>query len=478
MAKSRSFGGIVFIAIVAVLAGGGWYWWHLRAQKGVEYFTAPASRGELVQSVTATGIIQPVLDVLVSSQISGYVTSLSADFNSKVKKGDLLCTLLPTNYEAAVNSAQGDLANAQANLELQQVNEQRQKALLDKHLVAQSDYDQALALLHEAAAQVQIKTASLATARANLSYCRIVSPIDGIVIKRSVDIGNSVAATLSSPTLFEIANDLTKMQIDASVSEADIGNVAEKQQVNFSVDAYPNRQFRGTVFQIRNAPNTQQNVVIYDVMISVDNSDLRLKPGMTANASIIVARRPNALRAPNGALRFRLPDGIAFTPAAEPAAASGAAPAAPAAPKKQLSPDEQRAAFRQLMQEVGFQRGSPPTPEQLQKLKDLAQERGIEIPERMMAFLGGGGRRGQGGDAPVFRTFYVLPAGAGPEVKPQQVRVQVGITDGANTEILKGDLKDGDQLITGVNQPNEANRPAGGASPFGGGGGGGGRRGF
>jgi len=464
---------IALVLVLLLAAGAGWYFWSQHNDKAPDYYITKVTHGELEQKVTATGVIQPVLDVLVSSQISGYVNSLSADFNSKVKKGDLLCTLLQTNYQAALKSAEGDLANAKANYDLQKANMDRSKQLLDKNLIAQSDYDQAAALFEQAAAQVQIKTASVETARANLSYTEIRSPIDGIVIKRAVDIGNSVSASLNSPTLFEIANDLTKMQIDASVAEADIGNIADGQDVSFTVDAYPNRTFRGQVFQIRNAPETQQNVVIYDVMISVDNADLKLKPGMTANAQITVARRVNALVLANSALRFRMPDGIETTTAAEPAKA-GEKPAessAPASPAKKLSQDEQRQAMREIFQEAGFQRGAPATPEMIQKIQELAKQRGIEISERMMAFLTGGGRRGGGPDAPVFRDVYRLPGG-NTAAKPEKVHLKVGITDGSNTEILSG-LNEGDVIITGLNQPVS---PSAGptSNPFGGGG----RRGF
>jgi HlyD family secretion protein len=451
MAKSgNSSRWIIIFVLVLLAAVGGWYYWARHGESAPSYYTATVARGDIVQNVTATGTIQPVLDVLVSSQISGYVNSLSADFNSKVKKDDVLCTLLPTTYQAQVDSAEGELANAQANLELQTVNVKRDQQLLDKNLIAQSDYDQAKALLDEATAQVQIKTASLKTAQTNLSYCEIKSPIDGIVIKRVVDIGNSVAATLNSPTLFEIANDLTKMQIDAAVAEADIGNVAEDQAVSFSVDAYPNRQFHGKVFSIRNAPQTQQNVVVYDVMISVDNSDLELKPGMTANASIVVARRSDALRLSNGALRVRLPDNLLPpSPVAAKSADNAAAP-------KPMTADERRQQIHQLMQEAGFVPGNgPPSPEIIQRMKELAKERGIELPDRF---------KGQSsGDAVVTRTVYRLPDG-NPKAKPEAVSVKLGISDGVNTEAIDG-LKEGDVIITGLN-PTAGSGSQGTSSPF------------
>ncbi len=453
MAKSGSSSRwIIILVIVFMAAGGGWYYWARNGDKAPSYYTATVAPGEIVQNVTATGVIQPVLDILVSSQISGYINSWQADYNAKVKKDDLLCTLLPTGYQAAVDSAVGDLANAKANYDFQKVSVDRDQQLLDKKLIAQSDYDQAAALLEEGAAEVQMKQAALETAQTNLSYCQIKSPIDGIVIKRAVEIGNSVAATLNSPELYEIANDLTKMEIDASVAEADIGNVAENQDVNFNVDAYPNRQFRGKVFQIRNAPQTQQNVVIYDVMISVDNRDLKLKPGMTANVSVIVARRPNALRLPNSALRVHLPDNLLPPPPVEAKSADNAA-----APKP-MSDDERRQQIHQLMQDAGFVRGNgPPSPDVIQRMQQLAKERGIELPERFKAQ--------SSGDAVVTRTVYRLPGG-NPKAKPEAVSAKLGISDGVNTEVIDG-LKEGDVIITGLNS-TLGSGSQGSASPFGG----------
>jgi HlyD family secretion protein len=456
MAKSGSSRRwIITLVFVFIAAAGGWYYWSRQSGKAPDYYTAAIARGDIVQNVTATGVIQPVLDILVSSQISGYVNSWEADYNTKVKKNDLLCTLLPTTYEALVKSAEGDLANAKANYDFQKVSVDREKQLLDKKLVAQSDYDQAVALLEEAAAEVQMKEAALETAQTNLSFCEIRSPIDGIVIRRSVDIGNSVAATLNSPTMYEIANDLTKMQIDASVAEADIGNVAENQDVNFNVDAYPNRQFRGKVFQIRNAPQTQQNVVIYDVMISVDNSDLKLKPGMTANVSIVVARRPSALRLANSALRVRLPDNLLPPPPVEAKSTdNGTAP-------KPMTDEERHQQIHQLMQEAGFVPGNgPPSPDVLQRMQQLAKERGIELPSRFSGH--------SSSDAPVIRTVYRLPGGNA-TAKPEAVSVKLGISDGVNTEIIDG-LQEGDVIITGLNS-TAGSSSLGTASPFGGAGG-------
>jgi HlyD family secretion protein len=472
MAKSRSTSGILTLLVVLLAAGGGWLYWQNHRNQGPEFFPGPGepanvTRGEVVQSVTAAGTIKPLLDVLVSSQISGYITAWYADFNAKVKKGDLLATLLPTAYEAAVESAKGDLENSQANAQLQAVTLKRDQVLLAKNLIAQSDYDSQAALLAEANAEVEIKQAALRTAQTNLSYCRIVSPMDGMIISRNIDVGNSVAATLSSPTLFEIGNDLTQMQIDASVAEADVGNVEVGQEVDFSVDAYPNRPFRGRVYQVRNSPQTQQNVVIYDVMINVPNADLKLKPGMTANVSIVISRHPGVLRVPNGALRFRMPDGIKVTQLADPDAAAN--PGAPAA-ARQLSPEELRKVRQEIEQEAGYQRGNgPPSAEVRQKMLALAQARGIELPDRL---LGGAARPGGATDAPVYRTLYRLNANGAAGTPPDAIRVKVGITDGAYTEVSSPLLKEGDTVITGIFLPGPGAASAG--APFGGGGGRGG----
>ena len=300
--------------------------------------------------VTATGDIEPVLDVNVGCQISGIISKLYVDWNSPVKEGQVLAQLDPATYQANVLQAEGQLANAKANYQLMLVSAQRERDLFKKNLVAQSDLDQAEAQLLQADAQVKIQSAALDMAKVNLARCTIYSPIDGVVISRQVDVGNTVAASLSAPTLFMIANDLTKMQIIGAVAEADIGNVKVGQSVNFTVDAFPNQQFKGRVSLIRNAPQTQQNVVIYQTIIDVNNPELKLRPGMTANVSIVVAESPNALRIANSALRVRIPDELipkrAPAAAAAPAAA-GSNAATPAA--KPMSDDERRRAAFAIM---------------------------------------------------------------------------------------------------------------------------------
>lgn len=278
------------------------------------YQTAPVTRGELTQMVTATGQLNPVTNVQVGSQISGAIAQLFADYNTAVTGGQVVAQIDASTFQANVHQAEGDVANSKAALELAQVNAGRSKELFDGKLIPHSDFDQAQATLHQAEATVQVKEAALEKARVDLSRCTIYSPVDGIVISRSVDVGQTVAASLSAPVLFQIANDLTKMQIDANVAEADVGTVDVDQAVDFTVDAFPNRTFHGTVVQVRNAPVTVQNVVTYDTVISVNNQDLKLKPGMTANVSIVVAQRDEALKIPNAALRYRPPDATNSTP--------------------------------------------------------------------------------------------------------------------------------------------------------------------
>jgi HlyD family secretion protein len=280
------------------------------------------TRGDVEMAVTATGTVNPVTTVLVGTQVSGTIKNIYVDFNSPVKKGQLIAQIDPALFEAQVNQAKANLLSAKANLEKAEASEvdakrtmERNKELLSKNLIAQSDFDTAetnyqtaKASVSAAKAQVTQNEAALSSAETNLFYTKIVSPVDGIVVSRNVDVGQTVAASFQTPTLFSIAQDLTKMQIDTSVAEADIGNVKVGQDVEFTVDAYPDITFKGKVWQIRNAPITVQNVVTYDVVIKVNNPELKLKPGMTANVSIIIAIKKDALRIPNAALRFRPPD--------------------------------------------------------------------------------------------------------------------------------------------------------------------------
>src|SRR6266480_1522133 len=269
------------------------------------YQTATITHGPVTQAVTATGTLNPVINVQVGSQVSGNIAKLFADFNSQVKAGQVVAQIDPALFQATVTQAEGDLANAQAALELARINAKRTQELFAKKTSSQADVDQSVATLHQAEASVKIKQGALDKAKADLEHCTITSPIDGVVISRSVDVGQTVAASLQAPVIFQIANDLAKMQIDSNVAEADVGVVQVGQDVDFTVDAFPTQTFHGKVVQVRNAPITVQNVVTYDTVIGVSNPDLKLKPGMTANVSIIAARKDNVLQIKNAALRYR-----------------------------------------------------------------------------------------------------------------------------------------------------------------------------
>jgi HlyD family secretion protein len=284
-----------------------------------QFGTEKVSRGDIVMTVTSTGTVNPVTTVLVGTQVSGTLKEIFVDFNSPVRKGQLIARIDPSLFEAQVNQARANVLSARANLEKAEATlfdakrtMDRNKELFSKNLVARSDLDTAetnhetaRASVSAAKAQVAQTEAALRVAETNLHYTKIVSPVDGIVVSRNVDVGQTVAASFQTPTLFSIAQDLTKMQINANVDESDIGNIKVGQDVEFIVDAYPEVTFKGRVWQVRNAPITVQNVVTYDVVIQVENPELKLKPGMTANVSIIVSVKKDVLKMPNAALRFR-----------------------------------------------------------------------------------------------------------------------------------------------------------------------------
>ena len=264
----------------------------------------PLARGDLIQEVTASGTLSATVSVDVGSQVSGRLIALAADYNSPVRKGQLLAQIDPTLYNAILQQAEGELANARATVVVKRQNLERKQALVPLRAASQFDLDVATAELAQAEASVIIRSATVQNARANVDFCRIISPVNGVVIARRVDIGQTVIAAMSAPVLFTVAQDLKQMNIHAAVSEADIGQVREGQPVTFTVDAYPEQKFTGQVAQIRRSPTSTQNVVTYETVISVKNPDLRLFPGMTAGVAIRVAERRGVLLAPNVALRF------------------------------------------------------------------------------------------------------------------------------------------------------------------------------
>jgi HlyD family secretion protein len=312
---------LIGIALAAVIAGAAYL--YLGGNNGAAtYRTAKVERGDILDTITATGNINAVTTVSVGSQISGTISNLFVDYNSRVSKGQVIARIDPRLLEAAVLQARGAFENAKASLEKAKVSVtdanrtyRRNLELVKDGFVAQSDvdaaqtaYEQAVASQKSADASVMQATGSLNVAQANLEYATIRSPVDGIVISRSVDVGQTVAASFQTPTLFSIAQDLTKMQIDTNVDESDIGRASKGQAVTFTVDAWPNRLFTGEVTQVRNAPIVTQNVVTYNVVILVDNRDLLLKPGMTTNVTILVNKYENILKVPNAALRYRPAD--------------------------------------------------------------------------------------------------------------------------------------------------------------------------
>jgi HlyD family secretion protein len=426
---------LVWLAVLVVLAAGGVAYWRYReAHKPPEvtYKTAPVEKRHIVGKVTASGTLSAIVTVLVGTQVSGRVSKLYADFNSHVKKGELVAKIDPQLFEASVQQAQANYLQAKAgvvtaiaqahNADLAYT---RTKALKDANLAAQADLDTAeanVATTHAAIdganAQLAQAAAQLHTAQVNLSYTSIVSPIDGVVISRSVDTGQTVAASLSAPTLFTIAQDLTKMQVDTNVSEGDVGRLQVDMKTYFTVDSYPGQRFVGTIRQIRNAATTVQNVVTYDAVIDVDNSDLRLRPGMTANVTIVYDERRDALAVANAALRFRPPPSLAGSSSAGPsgsgrhAHAHGSASAAAA--------------------------GEPPEGKDGKEGKDSKDAAAAKEA----------------------KTVWVMRGG----VNPVAITVHAGLTDGTVTEILDGDLKEGEQVVVDTLSADGSAPSAGGAA--------------
>lgn len=460
----------------------------------LQYQTATVTRGDVVQAVTASGQLNPVLNVQVGSQISGNIVKLYADYNSLVKSNQVVAQLDPAIFQAVVHQSKGDVADARAALELQQVETKRSESLYKANLISQSEYDKAVATLHQNEAQLKMKEASLERAKVDLAHCTIYAPVDGIVISRNVDVGQTVAASMNAPVLFQIANDLSKMQIDANVSEADVGNVEMGQLVTFTVDAYPSRTFTGQVVQIRNSPITVQNVVTYDTVIGVTNSDFKLKPGMTATVSITTAQRTNVLKIPNSALRFkplepgtnqtlvaRLLTKIGLGGETKPAA-TNAAPATAAsgtnktetaeAAKPALTGNEPPEELARRVKEMR-ERGEEPPPEIRAKLRDLFQSGALQRTGQGGRPGGGGGGATRPRSAPAWRNIYVLtnsvpPGGGDPVPTPAPVRVRTGITDSSYTEIIEG-LKEGDIVVTGIKMAvTQDGSSSSSRSPFGG----------
>ncbi|NVO00822.1 MAG: efflux RND transporter periplasmic adaptor subunit [Geobacteraceae bacterium] len=386
---------IALVALVAIAAG--IYYFKSRKPE-ISYKTAKLEKGTIVSTVSATGNLSAVTTIQVGTQVSGTIQKLYVDYNSRVKKGQTIAEIDPSLFNAAVDQSYGNFLSAEANLQKAKValadaerTYQRNKKLLADGIISQGDFD--LSETSRDAAKASVKAAegsvaqtrgALLQAKTNLRYSIIRSPVDGVVISRAIDVGQTVAASFQTPTLFTIAQDLTKMQIEVSVDEADISRIVLGQPASFTVDAYPEQKFGGKVVQIRSAPIVNQNVVTYVVVVNVDNSELKLKPGMTANVSIVVAKKDDIVKIPLSALRFKPKGGDDKS--------SKAKPSAP-----------------------GTQKGSG----------------GRE----------GGGKPGMNkGDSS--KIVYILK-----EEKPTAVSIKTGIANSGSVELLEGALKEGDEVI-------------------------------
>lgn len=296
--------GIITLAVLAVAAGGYCLFGGKGKKAEISYETAKVERATLSSSVTATGTIEPVTEVEVGTQVSGIISHIYVDYNTEVKRGQVIAELDRTNLLSELNSAQSNLSAARSDLDYQRVNYNRYKALHDKGLVSDNEFETARLAYDQAKSTYDARTEAVKKAQTNLGYATITSPIDGVILSKSVEEGQTVAASFSTPTLFTIAQDLTDMRVIANVDEADIGGVREGQRTTFTVDAFPDDVFEGTVTQVRQEATTENNVVTYEVVISARNDALKLKPGLTANVTIYTMERTGVLSVPTKALRF------------------------------------------------------------------------------------------------------------------------------------------------------------------------------
>lgn len=486
-----------YLAAVLLVAATFWFWARDNGDgRADDYITVPVERGSLKNSVAATGTVQAVLTVQVGSQVTGRIASLHADFNSVVKKGQVLARIDPANFDAQLDRARADLsdaragvrtadaavANQKANLQAAKVGAQdAQRALkkaeeLDEQQIvstrdleiAQAAFDQGTARVDQAVAEVQSAEAALEQSKArvdqaqaavkvaeiNRYYTVITSPVDGVVISRSVDVGQTVSASLQTPTLFTIANDLTKMQVVASVDEADIGSITPQAKVSFTVDAFPGETFTGDLNQIRLNPEAQQNVVTYNVIVDVANPDLKLRPGMTANTTFTIAERQDVLRLANAALRY-WPEGVSRDRERELIAQSVPVGGAHRGPEQRNGPAGGGArpdADGHPDQPGGHRASRPVTP-----VETGPEPSGTGIDAGTVIRFPAARR-----SVPRPRVVWIL----GSDHRPQPHVVQIGISDGSASEVVEGDLKAGDMVVVGRNASPDAQAGAQGRGPF------------
>ncbi len=444
LSRTRLIWLVVLVLVLVFVA----YHWMAGDEDAPEYQTTVAERTNVVSRVSTSGSLQAVVTVDVGSQVSGRIQELYADFNSQVKKGERIAKIDPSLFEAQVVSAEANVSAARANVtrltvtaEDSERQAKRASEVYEQRLISETERDNAVATARSARASVEQAQGQLAqaraaleTARTNLRYTDILSPTDGVVISRAVNRGQTVAASLSAPVIFTIAQDLRAMEVHTNVAESDIGRLQKGMPVSFTVDAYPGEPFRGAIRDIRNAPQIVQNVVTYDAVIDVANPELKLKPGMTATVSVVTDRRRDVLAVPNTALRFR-PEGV---PLGAPAGAAGGqgqrtqGAGGANGGTVQASPE---ATAQRRQRGAGAEAGAGGGEGQNRWRRDRNRN-------------GNGNGNGDGDDGPapvVQRTVWVLVQG-----KPEPRMVTTGLTDGRVTEITGGELKEGEQLIVGA----------------------------
>ncbi len=416
------------IILAAILFGGGYFILSRGGNGDVKFRTDKVTRGNVVVQVRATGTLNPPLTIEIGSQVSGTIAKLSVDFNSVVKKGQVVAVIDSTFLYAAVQQAEANVERNQAALNQAKRTLDREQDLFNKSLVSQADLDAAVATYEADVAQLKQTQAALYQAQVNLQYAIIKAPSDGVIIERDVDVGQTVAASLQAPKLFLLATDLKHMQVEASVDEADIGQIKDGQTVTFTVDAYPDQTFQGVVTQVRMNPVTVQNVVTYTVIIAVDNPDLKLRPGMTATASILVDKRENVLRVPTLAIRFQPPADYI-----DKSSDRASSPESTGRPSGQPGQSGQQGARMQWRQHGDSSRSGQ---HMGQKSSDA---NGDSRPGRV----------------------WVVEANKG--LKP--VPVRIGLNDNRYVEVTSDALKEGDDVIIGM-VASEAASSNGQTNPF------------
>ena len=457
----------IVIAVVLAVAMAGVWWWKSRAAAAPKYRTAEVDRGSIESVVSATGTIRPVVQVQVGSQVSGTVEKVYADYNSRVRAGQVLLQLERSSFRAREVQAEAAVARADASVRDGERTLGRARELFARQVIAQAELDAQVVALDLRKADLKQARAQLQSARVDMQHTTIRSPIDGVVIARSIDQGQTVAASLQAPQLFVIANDLAQMQVETKIDEADIGQLRQGLPVSFTVDAFPDREFEGRVTQVRLEPIVESNVVTYTTVINTGNPDGQLRPGMTANVTVKIERRDDVLRVPNAALRFRPPNPGGERGGATAAGMSGGGGGGRGGTRGggealAATPGERGAlGQRSGSGGSGRRRGRGADSTTLERGEAAGGTRGLRETSE------------PGSPAPVYRpgVVYLLVGG-----KPERVMVRTGITDGAFTEVRSDKLQAGNRVIIGMEAgPRSANLqppPGMGGPQFRGGGGG------